>query len=227
MIPAGETPRLILGREDCPGGEIFVPQLGCCWNFEAGAVRTIERLSQGRSNVWKMAWTCVGEDIDQSLGPAGDRSAVDQRRPWRVDHPDGGIFVFPLGIDLSIFAGGVTTHISSDSMIGRLLFHPKGRKSFTAGDRSYAVALAFTGFDILSACMDRAEARGLRSPDYIMADVPEKRLGLFSERFGFQPIGQFGPMISVFASTSTIRQYITDNRDRGSRLSARARRETT
>gem|GEM_PF-3182010 len=224
-IPVGHWPGLMIGRDECPDGEIYVPALGCCWTFESGAVKAIERLSQGTSNVWKLAWTCDGEDLGQSTHMSHELSPVDQRRPWRVDHPDGGIFVFPLGIDLTIVRGGIKTRISSDSMIGRLLFHPKGKKSFTPGDRSYAVALAFTGFDILSTCMDRAEARGLRAPDYIMADVPEKRLRLFSERFGFQPIGQFGQMVSIIAPTATVRQHASDNHDRGMRLSERARRE--
>ncbi len=231
ILPPGAPVTVDFGHADCPPGAALIEQIGCCWDFRKGSASIVERLSLGAANAWRIAWLC--EPPASQAGPGGPVGALsdvasqppaETGRVWFVRHPDVGLTVFPSGIDAVLHGADGAVHIPAGPIVGRLAYSPNGRRAFTPANRTYAVAHAFTGVDLLFGCMEQARMRGLPLPDYFLGDAPEKRMCQFLRHFDFDVIdnGEFGA--SIVSPVERVRAALLRNRDRWQPFLARANR---
>lgn len=230
-IPPGLPAISRFGEADCPPGEALVEPPGCCWNFGAGATSVIERLSLGRANAWRVFWICEpGDDAQHDDRHEREPSSValpaPAPRPWAVRHPDVEMTVFPVGMNATLQGSSGAVSIAVGTTVGKISYAPNGQRAFDPGNRTYAVAHVFTGFELLFGCMEAAVARGFPMPEYLLGDALQARMALFLRHLDFDVIdnGELGA--SVFAPVDRVRAALARHQERASRLLARANRET-
>src|SRR5687767_14522670 len=95
-LPPGMSATTVFGHPDCPPGAALVEPIDCCWSFEHGAAKIIERLSLGTFNAWLVNWMCEPAVPNSPVSaPIVDSLEPPARRPWVLRHPDVGLQVFP------------------------------------------------------------------------------------------------------------------------------------
>ena len=230
-LPSGLPAVTRFGSADCPPGGAIVEPIGCCWDFGSGAAGTIERLSLGAANAWRIFWICEpGDDAqfeDRHAGPpSGAALPAPATRPWAVRHPDVEMTVFPVGMNATLRGSTGAISIAAGTTVGKISYAPNGKRAFDPGNRTYAVAHVFSGFDLLFGCMEAALARGFPMPEYLLGDALQGRMALFLGHLDFDVIdnGELGA--SVFAPVDRVRAALARHQERASRLLARANRET-
>jgi hypothetical protein len=230
-IPPGITIAASFGRPDCPPGTAAVEPIGCCWAFGSGATQVIERLSLGTANAWRVGWLCEPEADPAAMDSptsafVDDPGGSPSTHPWFVRHPDVGLSVFPTSFDAVLHGASRVADIPAGTLVGRISYAPNGKMAFDPHNLSYAVAHAYTGFELMFGCMKEAASRRFGMPEYFLGDAPEKRMATFLTHFGFDVIdnGEIGA--TVFAPVERVRASLDEQRERAARLRERANRES-
>ena len=224
-LPAVPSGTIRFDNQICSPGSALIEPLGCCWDFGNGPTAVIERLSLGNANAWRTDWICEPDlkgERAQDANPVARESSV--FRPWTVRHPDVGMSVFPTTFQIVLQGEATMTTIPAGTPIGRISYAPGGLRRFDPGQRTYAVAHVFHGFEIIFSCMDSAALMQFDTPHFCLGDAPEKRMCRFLKHFGFDLLdgGELGA--TVVAPVERVRASLHRNRERWERVISRADR---
>src|SRR5205823_1059122 len=141
----------------------------------------------------------------------------DEASLWQLRNKETSFAIFPSAVDVQLIINDKPLFIPKGTMLGKWDFMPHGKYIFDPGDRSYALAEFFDGWEAFFRCTDRAKERNMieiRPPAYIMGDTKEERMANFTKRVGFSIISFDGLGYTVIGETNTVREKFAALRTR-------------